>query len=300
MRAQMERHRTNPPARAAIDHGPDWLRARELRRGRHVADRGSGRAVAGHRDVPTDGTSINGVSSLRQALLRRPDVFVQTLTEKLIYALGRGLTADDMPVVRKIVRDAAQQQYRFTALLDGIVASALSNATQGGWVGDRTCFSRRQHCRDGLSCAGLAQPSRCRCSMRWFQPPPRWPRPRAHGRRGSDSSMPHGADMASWTPTSAGTQFELSPTLQTLAPFKDQMVVVSNLLRAGGTGGMHAAAASGWLSGAIPAHRGRGLRMRDHDRSGRRAQDRTVIAVPVTRVRNRGLHGVRRWLHARL
>ena len=64
--------------------------------------------------------------------------------------------------------------------------------------------------------------------------------------------VPHGADMASWTPTSAGTQFELSPTLQTLAPFKDQMVVVSNLLRAGGTGGMHAAAASGWLSGAIP------------------------------------------------
>jgi hypothetical protein len=64
--------------------------------------------------------------------------------------------------------------------------------------------------------------------------------------------VPHGADMASWTPTSAGTQFELSSTLQTLAPFKDSLVVVSNLQRAGGTGGMHAAAASGWLSGAIP------------------------------------------------
>ena len=64
--------------------------------------------------------------------------------------------------------------------------------------------------------------------------------------------VPHGADMRSWTPTSAGTEFELSPTLQTLAPFKDSLVVVSNLQRAGGTGGMHAAAASGWLSGAIP------------------------------------------------
>jgi hypothetical protein len=64
--------------------------------------------------------------------------------------------------------------------------------------------------------------------------------------------VPHGADMSSWTPTSAGTQFELSPTLQTLAPFKEQMVVVSNLQRAGGQAGMHAAAASGWLSGAIP------------------------------------------------
>ena len=64
--------------------------------------------------------------------------------------------------------------------------------------------------------------------------------------------VPHGADMGSWTPTSAGTQFELSPTLQTLAPFREQLVVVSNLQRAGGQAGMHAAAASGWLSGAIP------------------------------------------------
>ena len=64
--------------------------------------------------------------------------------------------------------------------------------------------------------------------------------------------VPHGADMASWTPTSAGSQFDLSPTLQTLAAFKDQLVVVSNLRRAGGQAEMHAAAASGWLSGAIP------------------------------------------------
>jgi len=64
--------------------------------------------------------------------------------------------------------------------------------------------------------------------------------------------VPHGADMASWTPTSGGSQFDLSPTLQTLAPFKDNLVVVSNLRRAGGQAEMHAAAASGWLSGAIP------------------------------------------------
>jgi hypothetical protein len=64
--------------------------------------------------------------------------------------------------------------------------------------------------------------------------------------------VPHGADMASWTPTTSGTGFELSPTLSTLEPFKDSMVVVSNLRRAGGQAEMHAAAASGWLSGAIP------------------------------------------------
>ena len=57
--------------------------------------------------------------------MKRPDVFVQTLTEKLlVYALGRGLTAEDMPTVRKIVRESGQQQYRFTALLQGIVESA--------------------------------------------------------------------------------------------------------------------------------------------------------------------------------
>jgi hypothetical protein len=64
--------------------------------------------------------------------------------------------------------------------------------------------------------------------------------------------VPHGADMASWTPAASGTQFELSPTLSTLESFKDSMVVISNLRRAGGQAEMHAAAASGWLSGAIP------------------------------------------------
>ena len=64
--------------------------------------------------------------------------------------------------------------------------------------------------------------------------------------------VPHGADMASWTPATAGTGFELSPTLTALESFKNSMVVVSNLKRAGGQAEMHAAAASGWLSGAVP------------------------------------------------
>src|SRR5688572_28562505 len=71
-----------------------------------------------------DGTAVNGVVSLRKALVRQPDVFAATLTEKLMtYALGRGLTASDMPVVRAIVRDAGKQNYRFSALVQGIVAS---------------------------------------------------------------------------------------------------------------------------------------------------------------------------------
>ena len=72
-----------------------------------------------------DGTTVNGVVELRDALLRRPEVIVRTLTENLMtYALGRALTADDMPAVRAIMRDAARSNYRFSAIVTGIVTSA--------------------------------------------------------------------------------------------------------------------------------------------------------------------------------
>jgi hypothetical protein len=72
-----------------------------------------------------DGTKIDGVVSLRKALLSRPELFAGTLTEKLlIYALGRGLDYRDMPTVRAILRDAAQTNYRFSSLVLGVVHSA--------------------------------------------------------------------------------------------------------------------------------------------------------------------------------
>ena len=71
-----------------------------------------------------DGTKINGPVELRQALLKNPEIFVGTMTEKMmIYALGRGLASSDMPVVRSIVRDAARNNYRFTSLVAGIIHS---------------------------------------------------------------------------------------------------------------------------------------------------------------------------------
>jgi mono/diheme cytochrome c family protein len=71
-----------------------------------------------------DGSKVDGPVALRQALLRQPNIFVGTMTEKLLtYALGRGLTYSDMPVVRGIVRDASRQDYRFTSLILGIVES---------------------------------------------------------------------------------------------------------------------------------------------------------------------------------
>ncbi|HVZ21363.1 MAG TPA: DUF1592 domain-containing protein [Vicinamibacterales bacterium] len=71
-----------------------------------------------------DGTKVDGPVSLRQALLKHSDQFVRTFTEKLMtYALGRGLDYYDMPVVRRIARDAAAQNYRFSSVVLGIVTS---------------------------------------------------------------------------------------------------------------------------------------------------------------------------------
>jgi len=71
-----------------------------------------------------DGTRIDGVVALRQALMTRPDVLVGTMTEKLMtYALGRRVEPVDMPAVRAIVRQAARDGYRFSSIVRGIVSS---------------------------------------------------------------------------------------------------------------------------------------------------------------------------------
>jgi hypothetical protein len=72
-----------------------------------------------------DGTKIAGPVDLRNALMRRPAQFAQTVTEKLMtYALGRSVESYDMPAVRAIVRDAARDNYRFSSIVKGIVRSA--------------------------------------------------------------------------------------------------------------------------------------------------------------------------------
>ena len=71
-----------------------------------------------------DGSKFSNAAELQQAMLRRPELFVSTLTEKLlIYALGRGVEPFDAPSVRQIVRDASSKEYRFSSLILGIVTS---------------------------------------------------------------------------------------------------------------------------------------------------------------------------------
>jgi mono/diheme cytochrome c family protein len=71
-----------------------------------------------------DGTQLKGVDDLRNALLAKPEQFVQTLTEKLMtYGLGRPVEYSDMPTVRAIARKLPADNYRFSSLITQIVTS---------------------------------------------------------------------------------------------------------------------------------------------------------------------------------
>jgi len=76
--------------------------------------------------VLVDGTPVTGAADLRAALLQKEELFVSTLTEKLlIYALGRKLEYYDMPQVRAILRSARPADYRFSAVVTALVQNPL-------------------------------------------------------------------------------------------------------------------------------------------------------------------------------
>jgi len=71
-----------------------------------------------------DGTKIDGLLGLRDVLLQRKDMVLQSFTENLMtYALGRRIEAADMPAVRAIVRAAAKEDYKISAFITGVIAS---------------------------------------------------------------------------------------------------------------------------------------------------------------------------------
>jgi hypothetical protein len=71
-----------------------------------------------------NGAKVDGPVALRNMLASNPDVFAKVLTEKLMtYALGRGVEYSDMPTVREVLREASQNDYRFSSIVLGIVKS---------------------------------------------------------------------------------------------------------------------------------------------------------------------------------
>jgi hypothetical protein len=127
MRERMEEHRKNPVCAAChkimdpIGLSMENFDAVGAWRTRDGGTLGSPINASGEL---LDGTKVDGVVTLRQALLNQPDLFVGTVAEKLmVYALGRGLAYYDMPEVRRIVRESAGQDYRFSSLILGVVNS---------------------------------------------------------------------------------------------------------------------------------------------------------------------------------
>jgi Protein of unknown function (DUF1592)/Protein of unknown function (DUF1588)/Protein of unknown function (DUF1585)/Protein of unknown function (DUF1587)/Protein of unknown function (DUF1595)/Cytochrome C oxidase, cbb3-type, subunit III len=126
MRELMAQHRSNPSCNAChgiMDPLGFALENFDAVGQYRAKDRFVGTAIDASGELP-DGTKLSGPDDLRNALLRKPDQFVQTLTEKLMtYALGRSLRYQDMPTVRAIVHESATQNYRFEPLVMDIVTS---------------------------------------------------------------------------------------------------------------------------------------------------------------------------------
>jgi hypothetical protein len=126
VRERLEMHRSNPTCNGChgvMDPLGFALENFDAIGAWRVKDREASEAIDSSGQL-ADGTVVNGPVDLRNALLEDPTQFVQTLTEKLmIYALGRSVEYYDMPAVRRIVRDAAREDYRFSAILAGIAQS---------------------------------------------------------------------------------------------------------------------------------------------------------------------------------
>lgn len=124
MRQRMEEHRANPACASCHKMMDPIGFALE-----NFDGVGTWRTTeAGKKIDPTgqlyDGTKMNGLVDLREALVRYKPQFVRTVTEKLLtYALGRGVEYGDMPTVRAIVKQSAANDYRFSSILLGIVKS---------------------------------------------------------------------------------------------------------------------------------------------------------------------------------
>jgi hypothetical protein len=125
MRQRMEQHRANPACASChrmMDPLGFSLENFDAVGAWRVRD---GRAPIDASGVFLDGTPVDGPVGLREALLKHPDNFVTTVTEKmLIYGLGRGIDYRDMPTVRAIAHDVAAQNNRFSSLVLGIVRSS--------------------------------------------------------------------------------------------------------------------------------------------------------------------------------
>jgi len=126
VREQLELHRENPTCASChrVIDPPGFALENYNSIGQWRAAMPNGAKIDAN-GLLADGSNVNGPSELRQALLKRPEAFTTIVTERMMtYALGRGLQPSDMPVVRRIVKKAAQNGYRLSSIVNEIIESA--------------------------------------------------------------------------------------------------------------------------------------------------------------------------------
>jgi hypothetical protein len=151
LRERMEQHRNNvvcaschsqmDPLGFALEHYDAVGKFRETDSGARIDSQ-----------IEYQGTTVKSPKDFRDAILGQGDEFVRTVVEKMLtYALGRGLSYHDGPVVRQLVRTLRANDYAWSALLTGIVQSApfqMRSASEGTATASRT-LPRRDETRGG-------------------------------------------------------------------------------------------------------------------------------------------------------
>ena len=219
-----------------------------------------------------DGTQFAGVEGLRTYLVDHKEDFVRTLSGKLLaYAIGRGIEYYDQPAIRKIAREAAANDYRWSSVILGVVNSTPFRSASGRATKPPSDSKR-------VGTASSNEERRMIISKRAI--------PRRTMLRGMGAMLalplldsmvpalsalqktagkpvnrfgvfyvPNGMIMKNYLPTAVGANYELTPTLSALAPYRENILVVSglnSLPTRERPGGAHAKASTRFLTNVTP------------------------------------------------
>ena len=304
MRERMEVHRRNPvcanchkimdPIGLAMENFDAVGSWRTREGGTHGTDIDAS-------GVLLDGTKVDGIVSLRQALMRNPETFVGTFAEKLMtYALGRGVSANDMPTVRRIVREAPA---RIIVCLDRRgrrIESGVSHASRA-WR-PKKYPSRRKECVMFISNRALSRRAILRGMgatmalpfLDAMVPVFRSAAAATPVRRFGAVFVPLGERPGFWDPTTVGANFEMNVDHEAAGGVPQPHDRCLPALR---PARWSRDDRRGLAERRNPeADAGRERQQRCDGRSGHCRSDRTGNADEVARARDRGLHGVDRRL----
>ena len=224
-----------------------------------------------------DGTAINGPDDLRRALVARPDhQFVQAFTENLMtYALGRSLDYRDMPTVRRIVRQAAADDYRFKSIVLGVVSSDAFRKTGSRQTHRPPAPAKHARSKSTSDWRTLVMFLTRKASVTAHRPQGRRRDHRAAvagchdpgrngagaDRRGSQPApglrlLPAWRAAGRMAPTQTGRDFEFPFILKPLEPLREHVTVVSGLRNKGGeSSSPHGIIEETWLNCVSPRQR---------------------------------------------